>query len=76
MCCTTQHLQVRGVTKKGKEFFRFVTTLAGAIGQANVADAHIWAACQHVHTHFVDGADTGLFLAPDTINATEVRCIL
>lgn len=65
-------LQVRGVTKKGKEFFRFTSTLTDAITHLDVADAHIWAACQQVHNHFVDGQDQGLWMAPDIITATEV----
>lgn len=66
--------QVRGVTKKGREFFRFASALTGTISHLDVAEAHIWAACAQVHNHFVDGADRGLVMAPDTITATEVCC--
>lgn len=38
ICC-----QVRGITKKGKEFFRFTTGLTDAISQLDVAESHIWA---------------------------------
>jgi Bardet-Biedl syndrome 7 protein len=64
---------VRGVTKKGKEFFRFTSGLTDAISHLDVAEAHIWAACQQVHSHYVDGQDKGLYMAPDVIMATEVR---
>lgn len=64
--------QVRGVTKKGKEFFRFTTALTEAISQLRVVDSHIWAGCQYVHNHFIEGADKGLYMAPDKITATEV----
>lgn len=68
ICC-----QVRGITKKGKEFFRFTTGLTDAISQLDVAESHIWASCQQVHNHFVDGRDQGLYMAPDIIMATDVR---
>jgi Bardet-Biedl syndrome 7 protein len=67
-CC----LQVRGVTKKGKEFFRFTSGLTDAITQLAVAESHIWASCQQVHNHYVDGQDQGLYMAPDVIMATVV----
>lgn len=60
------------MTKKGKEFFRFTSGLTDAITHLEVADAHIWASCQQVHNHFVDGQDQGLYMAPDLILATEV----
>jgi hypothetical protein len=60
------------MTRKGKEFFRFVSSLADTITSLDVAEAHIWAACQEVHNHFVDGADHSMFMAPDSITATEV----
>jgi hypothetical protein len=66
---------VRGVTKKGKEFFRFSSSLTEAIAHLRVADSHIWAGCQYVHNHFIEGADKGLYMAPDRIGATEVRCL-
>jgi Bardet-Biedl syndrome 7 protein len=66
-------LQVRGLTKKGKEFFRFSSTLTEAIAHLRVADSHIWAGCQYVHNHFIEGTDKGLYMAPDRIIATEVR---
>lgn len=65
-------MQVRGITKKGKEFFRFLSGLTDAITHLDVAEAHIWASCQQVHNHFVDGQDRGLFMAPDAILATDV----
>lgn len=65
--------QVRGVTKKGKEFFRFTSGLTDAISHLDVTEAHIWAGCQQVHSHYVDGQDRGLYMAPDVILATEVR---
>jgi hypothetical protein len=63
---------VRGLTKKGKEFFCFSSTLTEAIAHLRVADSHIWAGCQYVHNHFIEGADKGLYMAPDKITATEV----
>jgi hypothetical protein len=63
---------VRGVTKKGKEFFRFTGGLTESITHLDVADAHIWGSCRQVLNHFVDGQDHGLYMAPDTIMATDV----
>ena len=65
-------LQIRGITKKGKEFFRFTTSLTEAISQLRVADSHIWAGCQYTHNHFIEAADGGLYMSPDKILATEV----
>lgn len=63
---------MRGLTKKGKEFFRFSTALTDAITHLEVAESHIWASCQQVHNHYVDGAEQGLYMAPDVITATDV----
>uniref|UniRef100_A0A383VGJ7 Bardet-Biedl syndrome 7 n=1 Tax=Tetradesmus obliquus TaxID=3088 RepID=A0A383VGJ7_TETOB len=63
---------VRGLTKKGKEFFRFASGLTEAIAHLRVADSHIWSGCSYVHNHFIEGADKGLFMAPDKITATEL----
>eukprot|EP00878_Enallax_costatus_P024904 GHUV01026605.1.p1 GENE.GHUV01026605.1~~GHUV01026605.1.p1 ORF type:complete len:268 (+),score=64.63 GHUV01026605.1:461-1264(+) len=63
---------IRGITKKGKEFFRFTTSLTEAISQLRVADSHIWAGCQYTHNHFIEAADGGLYMSPDKILATEL----
>jgi hypothetical protein len=66
--------QVRGLTKKGKEFFSFTSSLTEVISHLDVAETHIWASCQHLLNHFVDGVDKGLYMAPDRITASEVSC--
>lgn len=60
------------MTKKGKEFFRFTTALTEAISHLGVAESHIWAGCQYIHNHFIEATDSGLYMSPDRIMATEV----
>ncbi|GBF98424.1 hypothetical protein Rsub_10489 [Raphidocelis subcapitata] len=39
---------IRGMTKKGKEFFRFTTALTEPIARLAVADRDIWASCEYI----------------------------
>ncbi|KAI8469474.1 MAG: hypothetical protein J3K34DRAFT_522137 [Monoraphidium minutum] len=67
---------IRGMTKKGKEFFRFTTSLTEPIARLAVTDRDVWASCEFVHSHFIEARDKGLYLAPDRILAAEVIPLL
>ncbi|KAG1679963.1 hypothetical protein FOA52_007027 [Chlamydomonas sp. UWO 241] len=64
--------QIRGVSKKGKEFFRFNTQLTEAITQVDVADLAIWSSAEYVHNMYIEGRDKAFYLCPDRINAATV----
>ncbi|GIL85198.1 hypothetical protein Vretimale_10813 [Volvox reticuliferus] len=64
--------QIRGLNKKGKEFFRFNTQLTETIRRVDVFEKNIWSAGEYVHNHFIEGKDKALYLSPDRINDAEV----
>ncbi len=64
--------QIRGLNKKGKEFFRFNTQLTETIRRVDIFGKNIWSAGEYVHNHFIEGKDKALYLCPDRINAAEV----
>ncbi|KXZ55148.1 hypothetical protein GPECTOR_3g298 [Gonium pectorale] len=64
--------QIKGVNKKGKEFFRFNTQLTETIRRVDIFEKNIWSAGEYVHNHFIEGKDKALYLCPDRINAAEV----
>lgn len=66
-------MQVRGLTKKGKEFFRLTSSLTEPVARLGVTDGQLWAACGAVASRFEDGGDRGAYLAPERIAAMEVR---
>jgi hypothetical protein len=64
--------QVRGHTKKGKEFYRFNTNLTEPIRRLAVHDQDLWTAADYVHNHWREGASRGTYVAPDKIHDMEV----
>ena len=75
--CATAYMrgrpvQVRGISKKGKEFFRFNTQVTETIKRVDIHDKDIWTAGEYVHNHYIEGKDQSFFLCPDRINAAEV----
>lgn len=60
--------QIRGVTKKGKEFFRFDTNLTEEIRLVRVKDVNIFTAGEFSFCRFVESKDVGFMMAPDRIN--------
>eukprot|EP00198_Chlamydomonas_reinhardtii_P000372 XP_001689707.1 bardet-biedl syndrome 7 protein [Chlamydomonas reinhardtii] len=64
--------QIKGVNKKGKEFFRFNTQLTETIRRVDVFEKNIWSAGEYVHNHFIEAKDKALYLCPDRINDAEV----
>ncbi|PNH08710.1 Bardet-Biedl syndrome 7 protein [Tetrabaena socialis] len=64
--------KIKGVNKKGKEFFKFNTQLTETIRRVDISEKNIWSAGEYVHNHFIEGRDKALYLCPDRINDAEV----
>jgi hypothetical protein len=75
MICTQPALilQVRGLTKKGREFFRLNTTLTAPPDALCVADGHVWAAVGSLLCHYTEAGQQDSYMAPDAITAIEAR---
>ena len=58
---------VRGINKKGKEFFKFSTNLTEPISDIHVDHTNIWATGKYVSNHYVDCADVHYFQSNDYI---------
>eukprot|EP00297_Palpitomonas_bilix_P004133 CAMPEP_0113915080 /NCGR_PEP_ID=MMETSP0780_2-20120614/30956_1 /TAXON_ID=652834 /ORGANISM="Palpitomonas bilix" /LENGTH=744 /DNA_ID=CAMNT_0000913455 /DNA_START=35 /DNA_END=2269 /DNA_ORIENTATION=+ /assembly_acc=CAM_ASM_000599 len=67
-----QGTTIRGVTKKGKEFFKLKTTLSETISSMYVEDNSIWTTGEYVFTKFEDGKDRFFALATDRIREMTV----
>eukprot|EP00741_Cyanophora_paradoxa_P006490 tig00001003_g6283.t1 len=65
---TSSGSTIRGVTKKGKEFFKFQTNLTETINSLYVEDVNIWTAGEFVYNVFVDCNDKNYYMAGDRIN--------
>eukprot|EP00803_Ostreobium_quekettii_P008434 evm.model.scf_181EXC.4 EVM.evm.TU.scf_181EXC.4 scf_181EXC:15301-18457(+) len=63
---------LRGVNKKGREFFRFATNMTERIGGLAVCEQGMWISGEYTHSHFVEAREVHFHLAADRINATEV----
>lgn len=73
ICSHTRQQQIRGLTRKGKEFFRCATPLAGPPRALAVADRALWAAGDFALAALRDGRAAGAaYVAPDRIAALEV----
>ena len=58
---------VRGVNKKGKEFFKFSSNLTEPIRHVHVDHTNIWATGEYVSNHYVDCVDSHFFASNDKI---------
>uniref|UniRef100_A0A7S1C5K1 Bardet-Biedl syndrome 7 protein homolog n=1 Tax=Bicosoecida sp. CB-2014 TaxID=1486930 RepID=A0A7S1C5K1_9STRA len=65
--------QIRGITKKGKEFFKFNTSLSETITAMVVEDSKIWTGAEYVFNVFDNGRDVEFFMAPDRINDIAIE---
>uniref|UniRef100_A0A061S2R3 Bardet-Biedl syndrome 7 protein n=1 Tax=Tetraselmis sp. GSL018 TaxID=582737 RepID=A0A061S2R3_9CHLO len=63
---------VRGMNKKGKEFFRFATNLTERINKVIVDGQHMWLAGEYNFNQYLDCKDRHFYMAPDRINAMEL----
>ncbi|GFH06074.1 Bardet-Biedl syndrome 7 protein, partial [Haematococcus lacustris] len=68
----TPQQKVKGLSRKGKEFFRFDTSITESIRKVSVHDKLIWTSAEYVHNQFVEGKDKAFYLAPDRINDAEL----
>lgn len=64
--------QIKGMSRKGKEFFKFNSQLTETIRKVDIYDKNIWSAGEYVHNHFIEGKEQALYLCPDKINDAEV----
>uniref|UniRef100_UPI00359011B8 Bardet-Biedl syndrome 7 protein n=1 Tax=Myxine glutinosa TaxID=7769 RepID=UPI00359011B8 len=65
--------EVRGYTKKGKQFLSFETNLAESITAMHVSGSDLFLCSNYVFNHYTDCVDQNYFLAPDKIN--DVICV-
>jgi hypothetical protein len=65
-------LQILGMSKKGKEFFKFNTQVTEAITKVDVCDLNIWSSAEYVHNWYIEGKDKAFYLCLDRINHAEV----
>lgn len=63
---------VRGLNKKGREFFSFQTNLTEEISNVAVHETEVWVFGEYVHNSFEDCKEKNFYIAPDRINASEV----
>ncbi|EGD79408.1 hypothetical protein PTSG_09820 [Salpingoeca rosetta] len=59
--------EVRGYSKKGKNFFTMTTYMTEAINAMCLRDGHIQVAGEYLYTHFVNNKDEHSYMASDTI---------
>lgn len=60
---------IRGLKKKGKEFFNFQTALTEDILQMFVENPNIYTACEYTINRFEESVDSDFYMAPDVIGA-------
>ena len=67
---------VKGVNKKGKEFFKFTTNLTEPIAKLHVDNVTIWAAGEYVTNQYVNCADASYYMANDKVNDMAVASVI
>ncbi|XP_066957827.1 Bardet-Biedl syndrome 7 protein homolog [Macrobrachium rosenbergii] len=60
--------EVRGYTKKGKQFLGFDTNLTEEIKSMHISGSDLLVCGNHIYNHYHDCQDASYFLAPDKIN--------
>lgn len=65
-------LQIRGLTKKGKEFYRFTTNLTEQLRTLHVCDSSVWVTGEFLVTEFQDSKEVQFYTAPDRIHDADV----
>jgi hypothetical protein len=63
---------VRGLSKKGKEFFTLTTNLAEPFQSLKIFDVHLLGAGEFVYNHFIDGEDTNFVMCPDKVSCLAI----
>lgn len=67
---------IRGVNKKGKEFFRFNTDGTETLKGIHIEDTRIWTTGEYMFNYYVDTKDAGYYMSPDRINDLLLTPIL
>ncbi|XP_033106003.1 Bardet-Biedl syndrome 7 protein homolog isoform X2 [Anneissia japonica] len=65
--------EVKGFTKKGKQFLGFDTNLTESIKTMWVSGSHLFLGGSYIFNHYVDCKDENYFLSSDRIN--DVTCL-
>ncbi|KAM9795580.1 BBSome complex member BBS7 [Neosynchiropus ocellatus] len=64
--------QVRGFTKKGKQFLTFEANLTESINAMHVSGADLFVCASYIYNHYCDCKDQDYFLCGDKIN--DITC--
>ncbi|KAF6731593.1 Bardet-Biedl syndrome 7-like protein [Oryzias melastigma] len=65
--------QVRGYTKKGKQFLTFEANLTESINAMYVSGADLFVCASYIYNHYCDCKDQDYFLSGDKIN--DITCV-
>ncbi|CAN9514593.1 unnamed protein product [Ophioblennius macclurei] len=65
--------QVRGFTKKGKQFLTFDANLTESINAMHVSGADLFVCASYIYNHYFDCKDQDYFLSGDKIN--DITCL-
>ncbi|XP_029964352.1 BBSome complex member BBS7 isoform X2 [Salarias fasciatus] len=65
--------QVRGFTKKGKQFLTFDANLTESINAMHVSGADLFVCASYIYNHYFDCKDQDYFLSGDKIN--DIMCL-
>ncbi|XP_053734595.1 Bardet-Biedl syndrome 7 protein isoform X3 [Synchiropus splendidus] len=65
--------QVRGFTKKGKQFLTFEANLTESINAMHVSGADLFVCASYIYNHYCDCKDQDYFLCGDKIN--DITCL-
>ncbi|XP_039866369.1 Bardet-Biedl syndrome 7 protein isoform X1 [Simochromis diagramma] len=65
--------QVRGFTKKGKQFLTFEANLTESINAMHVSGADLFVCASYIYNHYCDCKDQDYYLSGDKIN--DITCL-
>ena len=69
----SQGQAICGLKKKGKSFFKLISSLTETINHMKVESSTIWTGCEYIFNKYVDGNDAGFFMCHDRINSLLVE---
>merc|ERR1719502_2359929 len=64
-----------GINKKGKQFFKLISSLTETIHHMYVEDTKMWTGCEYIYNKYDEGNDAGFFMCHDRINALVVESL-
>jgi len=68
--------QVRGLSKKGKEFFKFTTNLTETIRKVHVHGSDVFVAGEYVVNQYADCKDAHFFMSNDRVNDVALAPVI